>query len=340
MIQILNETILITAFVVMMMVVIEYVNVATQGKWLERLSKFRMGQYFIGALLGALPGCLGSFAAVTMYSHRVLTLGAVVATMISTSGDESFVMFAMFPERALLITVILFVIGVLAGALTDLLGKTYPMVVQDCQTGLEVHAGHDISLRFSFRTFLEQWKNCSAFRATLTAALLLVTFGIATGQIGEPELGWITATLLVISLFALFIVATVPDHFLEDHLWKHVAREHVLRVFLWTLGALVLLYFMSDNLFVREWMRDKTWQLLAVASLIGIIPESGPHLIFVTMFAQGLIPMSILLANSIVQDGHGMLPMLAHSRKTFLVVKLINLAVGLTVGAALLAAGY
>ncbi|MCK4348834.1 MAG: hypothetical protein KAW47_09485, partial [Thermoplasmatales archaeon] len=52
------------------------------------------------------------------------------------------------------------------------------------------------------------------------------------------------------------------------------------------------------------------WVLL-IASLIAIIPEFGPHLVFVTMFAKGLIPFSVLLASSIVQDGHGMLPLLS-----------------------------
>ena len=58
----------------------------------------------------------------------------------------------------------------------------------------------------------------------------------------------------------------------------------------------------------------------------------GPHLIFVTLFAEGLIPFSVLLAGSIVQDGHGMLPMLAHSRCAFFGVKGFNFALGLLVG--------
>jgi len=73
--------------------------------------------------------------------------------------------------------------------------------------------------------------------------------------------------------------------------------------------------------------------LLVIACLVGIIPESGPHLIFVTFFSQGLIPFSVLLASCIVQDGHGMLPVLAHSRRTFLGVKGVNVVVGFVVGA-------
>jgi hypothetical protein len=58
------------------------------------------------------------------------------------------------------------------------------------------------------------------------------------------------------------------------------------------------------------------------------------------MFAKGLIPFSILLTSSVVQDGHGMLPLLAHSRRAFVAVKLINLLVGLAVGALSMALGW
>jgi hypothetical protein len=36
------------------------------------------------------------------------------------------------------------------------------------------------------------------------------------------------------SLLALFIVSTVPEHFLEEHLSEHIVKVHIPRVFLWT----------------------------------------------------------------------------------------------------------
>ena len=69
--------------------------------------------------------------------------------------------------------------------------------------------------------------------------------------------------------------------------------------------------------------------MLVGAAALGLIPESGPQLIVVMLFAAGSVPLSILLANSIVQDGHGMLPLLAHSWRDFLKVKAINLVAGL-----------
>jgi hypothetical protein len=81
-----------------------------------------------------------------------------------------------------------------------------------------------------------------------------------------------------------------------------------------------------------------TWALLA-AALVGILPESGPHLVFVMLFAQGAIPFSVLVASSVVQDGHGMLPLLAESRREFVRVKAVNLVAGLLLGGALALAG-
>jgi hypothetical protein len=79
--------------------------------------------------------------------------------------------------------------------------------------------------------------------------------------------------------------------------------------------------------------------VLMIAGLIGIIPESGPHFIFVMMYAQGLVPFSVLFTASFVQDGHGMLPMLSYSLKDALWIKLFNLIFGLGIGVILYTVG-
>jgi hypothetical protein len=89
-----------------------------------------------------------------------------------------------------------------------------------------------------------------------------------------------------------------------------------------------------------QWVQENPLSLLFLACILGVIPESGPHLLFVALFAEGSIPLSVLLASSIVQDGHGMLPLLGESVKVFVVVKAINLVVGLLVGLAVFACGW
>jgi hypothetical protein len=336
---ILKDALIITGFVGMMMLLVEYLNVITSGRWQQRIAGNRWGQYFLGAFLGATPGCLGAFAVVAMYSHGMLTLGAVVATMIATAGDESFVMLAMVPKQALILGGILFVFGISVGALTDAISGGRMPRQPACREGLGIHREEDRD--FFDRTMItSRWKQCSAVRGTLAVVLLLFGMGIGTGQLGPTDWNWIRVTMIAFAAIAFLIVMTVPDHFLEEHLWRHVARRHAPRIFLWTLGALVVMHLLTDVFSLENSIGEGKWLVLLLACLIGLVPESGPHLIFVTLFAKGMIPFSILLASSVVQDGHGMLPMLAHSRREFFLIKAINFGAGLLLGTAAMALGF
>ncbi len=333
-----KQALAITAFVFVMMLVIEYLNVLTTGSWQERLARRTWGQYIVAALLGAVPGCLGAFAVVTMYSHGILSIGAVIATMIATSGDEAFVMLAMFPRQALLLTTGLFILGVAAGAVTDLLTRgRIARPLASCN-GFAVHVDEPCTC-FAPDQIVDQWRHCSAARGILAVGLAAFVWAVLLAQVGPTSWNWLRITLLVLAGAALFMVCTVPDHFLEHHLWEHVARKHIPRVFMWTLGALVTIHLLTESFELATALEKGKWVLLLIACLVGLIPESGPHLVFVTLYAQGAVPLSILFANSIVQDGHGMLPMLAHSRRAFVGIKAVNFAVGLLCGAVAMALG-
>ena len=105
-------------------------------------------------------------------------------------------------------------------------------------------------------------------------------------------------------------------------------------IFAWTFGVLLLMGILLQHVDVSGWISDNTVLMILLATLIGMIPESGPHMIFVTLFATGVIPFPVLLASSISQDGHASIPLLAESRKSFLAAKLINAAVAIIAGLA------
>jgi len=327
----MNHALMITSFVAMMMVLIEYLNIISQGILQKRLRGSRWKQYLLASFLGATPGCLGAFAVVSLYSHREISLGALVAAMIATSGDEAFVMLSIIPRQAPLIFGILLFLGIVVGFFTDWLSPGHDDEHQQCGHAFHLHK-QEVCSCFPWGYLREQWHHCSSARGILTVALFLFFFASVTGEVGPSQWNWIRITLLIVTVTALFIVATVPDHFLEEHLWKHVAKVHVPRVFLWTFGTLLLMNLLMNRLNVEIWLQDNQLVVLLVACLVGLIPESGPHLIFLTLFAEGSIPLSIFLASSAVQDGHGMLPMLAESRQDFVKVKLINFAVGILLG--------
>ncbi len=333
--SVFGHTLSITGFVFVMMLVIEYVNVFSRGLWRDGLARNRWGQYLVAALLGVIPGCLGAFMVVGMYSHRMLSLGALVAAMIATSGDEAFVMFALMPRQAILLSLGLLILGILAGALTDVFARDRT----DGCIGLEIHDQEQCHC-FNHGRILNQLKDMSPIRGMLLAILAALIVVVGTGLIGPTEWNWIRLTIMVLTIISLLIVGTVPEHFLKHHLWDHVARQHLPRIFAWTFGTLLLMHILTEYLQLEGLIRESLWVVLVIACLVGLIPESGPHLVFLTLYVQGSVPLSILLASSIVQDGHGMLPLLAHSRRDFVQIKLINLMVGLGVGALALSLGF
>jgi hypothetical protein len=331
-IEVTKDALMITSFVFVMMLIIEYLNVQTRGDWQESLKRYPWMQYLLAAFLGATPGCLGAFTVVALYTHNIVGFGALVTVMIATSGDEAFVMLSLFPGTAILLTLILLAIGLVAGFLTDLFFKPGMAAPGNPDMGFEFH--DEDCVCYPRGEILSQLKSLTLQRGLLLFFLVLFISALLSGQLGPPAWNWIKVTLLGGAFVALFITATVPEHFLEEHLWEHIVKVHIPRVFLWTFGALVVMAVLLHYLDLGPWIKANYLTVLLIACLVGLIPESGPHMIFVTLFAEGTIPFGILLASSIVQDGHGMLPLLAESKRGFVSVKIVNLSVGLVVGLA------
>lgn len=261
------EAVRITAIVFVMMLLIDFVDVKSGGRFRALVQGGLWRQYATASFLGATPGCLGAFMNVSMYVHGLLSFGAITAGMIATSGDEALVMLARFPAQAVMLFAILFLLAIPLGWLTDRLITTIGYV--PCQT-------------------------CHLQRI----------------HADEGRRG----------------------HYLAEHIWKHIIKRHIFRIFLWTLAALLVVKGGLKFWGLRNFVEGNLGMVLIVSALIGIIPESGPHLVFVMLYAEGLVPFSVLLASSISQDGHGLLPLLSYSVKDALAIKAINVVAALVVG--------
>jgi len=335
---ILRDSVMITGFVFVMMLLVEVAQVLSAGvlgRWLRRGGVLRTAAV---ALVGSVPGCLGAFTNVTLYTHGMISFGALAGAMIAASGDEAFVMLAMFPGKGLVLIGLLFGFGLLAALLLDRLLGVRLYRGKCCPDGITLH--EDELSPAARPLWRPSFAGLSVPRASLSAALVLFIVATAAGWIGPAAWTWVRWTLLLVASLALLLVLAVSEHFLEAHLFEHVARRHLPRLFLWVSGVLLVLAWLDAmSLPLGDWIRNhRGWALLA-AVLVGIIPESGPHLVFVTLFAQGVLPFSVLAASSAVQDGHGMLPLLAESPREFVKVKAVNALAGLLLGGGMLLMG-
>ena len=338
-VDILKHAMVITVFVMIMMLLIEYLSVQNRGKWNRHFDRNPWLQVVIAALLGMTPGCLGVYLVVSLYVHRVFQFSALVAAMIATAGDEAFVLFAMVPEKALFITGLLLLVAMISGFILMLLpAGRHKMKLS---VNHMVTHEHDAECKgFVPSLILPQLRKITFERGILLAGGLLFLVLLLSGDIGSSTWDWKRVIFLIVAVIEIFIVGTVPDHFLSKHLWGHVIKKHFMRVFLWTFGAFLVIHIGLEFLHLEDWIRENTLSILLLAVLVGIIPESGPHILFISLYASGAIPLSILLANSIVQDGHGALPLLAETRLDFIRMKGVNLIVGLIVGLAGILMGF
>lgn len=336
--EVLQHTLMVTLFVLVVMLMIEYITVQTRGRWSKPLGKSGFLQIIIAALLGLVPGCLGAFTAVSLYIHRTFTFAALLTTMIATTGDEAFVMFSMFPGKAFELNVYIFIISVVIGGIYYLIFKDKSPIRTD-EKEITIHSHESNCACFIPGQILPQLRKITFTRALLiTGGLLFMLHLLTTAEYHQGI--WEKPTYIIVTLIGLFIVSTVPDHFLDEHLWKHTIKKHVPRIFTWTLLAFLVIDVFLAYFDLDQWISSNTMIMLVLALLIGIIPQSGPHIIFVTLFAEGAIPFSVLFANSIVQDGHGAIPLLAESPRSFILMKTIKLGLGILAGAAGLIFGF
>ncbi len=399
--EILKNSILITGLVIIMMIMIEFVNVNSSGRILSKIKNKSFLQVFVAALFGIVPGCLGGFATVSLYTHKVISFGALVAMMICSSGDEAFVMLAMIPKTAIPMFAGLFIIAIIVGVIVDRVRKNSIKLTESCDNHeFEVHSNESPYTKiekFSIRkviillfvgifsvTLLLGWMEhnhshsvdpISSFEdvGSFSAAHSHGDDGCSDhshdhshnhshqhtdtcthdhstscshsqsshGSNGFNLLNerWMNIMFSILGLITFVLISISNEHFIKDHLWRHVIKKHLLSTFLWTFGALAILQYGISYLNFGELIQENLWAILLIAVLLGIIPESGPHLLFVSMFAGGLIPVSILIANSIVQDGHTTLPLLASNKRAFAYAKLINVGVGILIGGGLMLLG-
>ena len=263
--DILKESVVLSLIVIALMFAIEAFNFTSKGRLLEFLHKSRAGQILSSAVLGAIPGCVGGYFSVSMYSKKMFTFGALLAMAVATTGDEAFVMLAMYPKTAVAIFGGLLALGIGAGFLIDARNPHY--IAKDAA-------------------------ECDC-----------------------PD----------------------PDHTLTNehktlkHRFIHTLK-HGLKIFIWTFCIMAAVEILQNFVDLEAWVSDNTALMVLLAVLIGCIPSSGPHLVFVTMFASGVLPLSVLLANCISQEGHAGLPLIAASRKDFLKIKAFKCVLALVVG--------
>ena len=270
----LKGAVVITGLVIIMMLLIEYLNIENRGRWFKTLKDSPIRQVITGTLLGAIPGCVGGFASVSLYTHSIIGAGALISTMIAATGDEAFVLLATSPALFFKLLAILCALAFCAGLVINLLRKNRQKSL--CPESFQIHQED------------KEHKKERNFR-----------------------------------------------HFFKEHVWEHIIKKHLPSVFLWSFGALILCGVLTEYIDIEDWISGHEGYMplvILAAAAIGLIPQSGPHMVFILLVAQGTLPFYVLLASAISQQGHVSLPLLAQSKKSWILSKAFCAVLGIAAG--------
>ena len=189
----------ITIFVMIMMLLIEYLTVQTKGKWSKPFEKNPVLQVLFAAIMGIIPGCFGVYVIVTLYVHRVFNFAALIAAMIATSGDEAFFLLAMIPSKALLLFGIMFCISMLSGLILNLTPAGKSLLYLPVNH-MKIHEHDPDCTCFEPSLIIPQLKKISFERAILLSAGIIFTILLLSGDLGPER--W------TVSKFIFLIVAS------------------------------------------------------------------------------------------------------------------------------------
>ncbi len=205
----------------------------------------------------------------------------------------------------------------------------------------------------------QRWANVFTHKYAYKIFWALVVVGIIPGiallfqvdvntQFGIPHIGTVLGIIgTVFSFVYMFINRKVVknDCYIEEEQKIFSLKETLIHsaedtafvntwVFVAYLVYELIVYAIGGEMVVREWMTSTGMAAVFVGALIGLIPGCGPQIIFVSLYAKGMVPFAALLANAISQDGDALFPLLAIDKKSSLIATIITTIPALIVGVA------
>jgi len=298
----------------------------------ERFFNLNLGDYLrrkkrlqipIAALMGMSPGCAGAIVVTAAYSSGNVSLGAMVAALTGTMGDAAFLLIATRPEAAAVVLPVSLVAGIITGLIVDRFHtERYPgRAGASCDLGIKI--GHLRARDYAFAliaipglalgladAFQVQW------------GPLMTDLGQAIGLAGMLVIFWIWVQSPV-------LVLTNPA---DPPLVR--ATEETSFITIWVLVAYLSYGYIEafSGLDLAAAFSTFAVVMPLIGVLIGFIPGCGPQILVATLYINGLVPFSALIANAISNDGDALFPAIALNPRAALIATIYTSFPALVIG--------
>lgn len=349
-------------FVAITLLLFGYINYKTHGNLITNFIKHKKLQVFFGALLGLTPGCGGAILVMPLYLKGQVSFGTVLATLTATMGDAAFVLLVSAPQEFIAISIIAFFTAIIIGYTYDFINKNafhIPYTEEKLQENQQFQPEQtefntppcECCQNTGFIRLPKIQKGIYYFRHHIGFIIiwLISILALPLGVLNLMQVDFNTAFPIknlgligvIGTFFCIFYNILTKKIFADDSLPETKSKQSSLRetlihnaedtafVVMWVFLALLCyevgVYLIGGEDVVRTLLSQHGYTAVLIALFVGLIPGCGPHIIIATLYSQGLIPFSALLANAICNDGDALFPLLAMDQKSALKASLYGL---------------
>lgn len=214
------DTLVLVPFLFVTYLVMEAIEHSTEGRAQQAVARAGAAGPVVGALLGALPQCGFSAMAATLYAGRVVTVGTLVAVVLSTSDEMVPVFLAHGTPLGTMLAIMAtkVAVGLVVGLVLDALLRARssaqdegPHISELCERA-HCHCDDDHDHDHGHGP----WgivRSALVHTVQVTAFIYLVTlvFGLIIEGVGQDALGALLANHPVRATFVAALVGLVPN---------------------------------------------------------------------------------------------------------------------------------
>jgi hypothetical protein len=304
----------------------------------EVLARHARWAPLLGAMLGVSPGCAGAILVMPLFARGSVSFGTVVAALVATMGDSSWIVIAHDPVFALRIHALLFVVGTCTGYLVDTVGlrprarATVPVAVparSPVPTPVVAGLGSGPTAFWGLSGAGSLVAVPVAFQLVDAPALTALAGGL------DPYLligvaGTLTALAVVVHARRYPRVAGT-DTSLRGILGDG-ARETSMVVVGVAVAYVVWEVVRAVTGFDGSQLALGGVVGVLIGACVGLIPGCAVQIAFTSLYLVGAMPLPTLVANALSQDGDALLPLIPLDRRGALLATVVTTVPGLAVG--------
>lgn len=217
----LLDTLVLVPFLFVTYLVMEAIEHSTSERAQRVVARSGAAGPAVGALLGALPQCGFSAMAATLYAGRVVTLGTLVAVILSTSDEMVPVFLAHGAPLGSMLAIVgaKLVIGMAAGFALDAVlrarhraGDGEPHITELCERAhCHCDHGHDGHDHRGGAWSIVRSALVHTVQVSLFIYVVTLVFGLVIEGVGTEALGALLADHPVRATFLAALVGLVPN---------------------------------------------------------------------------------------------------------------------------------